>query len=144
MEETPANICGGKVREIAGRDSAVVLGAGVASILHTVRMATIAHAGASGIFVEPEPLGVPDVALRADLDGVPSFATLILLFKGVDLEGVFCRPRGVGAALEGVRPPALVGVVWADAVREGVPGADPLADRLIPLELAVRDRSKKE
>ena len=77
-----------------------------------MRIAVIAHAGASGITVEAErPLG-RDMGFRTDLDGVPSLATLTLLFKGVDLEGVFCKPRGVGAAFEGVRPlaVALVGV----------------------------------
>lgn len=91
----------------------VVRGAGVESVLHTVRIAVIAHAGASGMTVEAErPLGRA-MGFRTDLVGVPSLATLTLLFKGVDLEGVFCKPRGVGAAFEGVRPPtvALAGVV---------------------------------
>jgi hypothetical protein len=33
----------------------------------------------------------------ADFEGLSSrFAVLILRFKGVDFEGVFCSPRGVG------------------------------------------------
>lgn len=73
-------------------------------------------------------------------------ATLTLRFKGVDLEGVFWRPRGVGAALEGVFALAVVflGVVCAEAVREGVPETEPLADRLRPAELAERERSRYE
>lgn len=92
-----------------------VRGAGVESVLHTVRIAVIAHAGASGIIVEPaSPLGRSWKVFRADFDGDPSLlATLTLRFKGVDLEGVFWRPRGVGAAFEGVllAAAALVGVV---------------------------------
>jgi hypothetical protein len=46
------------------------------------------------------PLGCLGATLRADFDGEPSlFATLTLRFNGVDLDGVFWRPRGVGAAL---------------------------------------------
>lgn len=72
---------------------------------------------------------------------------LILRFKGVDFEGVFCSPRGVGAtALEGVFLAAapFVGVVCAEPAREGVPGTDTLAERLIPVELELRDRSRYE
>ena len=72
---------------------------------------------------------------------------LILRFKGVDLEGVFCSPRGVGAtALEGVSlaVPPFVGVVCVEPAREGVPGTDPLVERLRPAELDVRDRSRYE
>ncbi|GAI67170.1 unnamed protein product [marine sediment metagenome] len=80
---------------------------------------------------------------RADLEGEPSpAATLILRFKGVDLEGVFWRPRGVGAAFEGVFLAVLVGVVCAELLRVGVP--DTLAERLIPAELVPRDRSRYE
>lgn len=72
-------------------------------------------------------------------------ATLTLRFKGVDLEGLFWRPRGVGTALEGVFALAvLIGVVCAEAVREGVPETEPLADRLRPAELAERERSRYE
>lgn len=69
-------------------------------------------------------------------------ATLTLLFKGVDLEGVFWSPRGVGAALEGLflTADALLGVVFAE--RGGVPETEPLAERLTPAELAERDRSR--
>lgn len=124
----------------------VVRGAGVESVLHTVRMAVMAQAGASGILVEgARPFGrLRD--FRTDFEGVPSLATLTLLFKGVDFEGVFCSARGVGAAFEGVLPPtnALVGVVCAEAVRAGVPATEPLADRLMPVELDERDRSRYE
>lgn len=69
----------------------VVRGAGVASVLQIVRIAVIAHAGASGIIVEVViPLGCAENDFFADFDGVPSLlATLTLLFRGVDLEGVF-------------------------------------------------------
>ena len=148
MDETPANICGGKVREIGGRDQVFVRGAGVESVLHTVRIAVITQAGASVMIVELDsPLGRPGVHFRADLEGEARwFATLTLLFKGVDLDGVFCRPRGVGAAFEGVFPipENLVGVVGAEPVRDGVPETEPLAERLTPAELEVRDRSKNE
>jgi hypothetical protein len=121
----------------------VVRGAGVESVLQTVRIAVITHAGASGMIVELEsPLGLSGAALRADFDGEPSlFATLTLRFNGVDLDGVFWRPRGVGAALEGVFP-VLVGVVCVEPALEGVPGIEPLAERLIPAELAERELSR--
>lgn len=75
-------------------------GAGVDNVLHTVRIAAMAHAGASGMIVELErPFGRLDVGFRADLEGDPSsLETLRLRFKGVDFEGVCWRPRGVGAA----------------------------------------------
>lgn len=66
----------------------------------------------------------------------------MLRFKGVDFEGVFCSPRGVGAtALEGVFL-ALVGVVVAELVREGDPATDTLADLLMLAELVAKDRSR--
>jgi hypothetical protein len=87
-------------------------------------------------------------AFLAVLEGLSStLAVLMLRFKGVDLEGVFCSPRGVGAtALEGVFLVAapFVGVVCAEPAREGVPGTDTLAERLILAELAARDRSRYE
>lgn len=93
------------------------------------------------------PFGRDTVDLRADLEGDASvLATLTLLFNGVDFEGVFCRPRGVGAGFEGVLRTVepLVGVVCAEAVRDGVPETEPLAERLTPLELAVSDLSRYE
>lgn len=58
IDETPAKICGGRVREIGGRDHVLVRGAGVESVLHTVRIESMTHAGASGMIVELErPLG---------------------------------------------------------------------------------------
>lgn len=146
MDETPANIWGGKVLEIGGRDQVFVRGAGVESVLHTVRIAVITQAGASGIIVDVDnPLGRPGVDIRADLEGDARWlAALTLLFKGVDLDGVFCRPRNVGAAFEGVssNPDALVGVVCAEPARDGVP--ETLAERLIPVALGARDWSKYE
>lgn len=66
-------------------------GAGVESVLQTVRIAVITHAGASGMIVELESsLDCAGTILRADLDGDTSlFATLTLRFNGVDLDGVF-------------------------------------------------------
>lgn len=64
-----------------------------------------------------EPAGPRDRSpkdFRADFDGEPRLcATLTLRFRGVDLEGVFWRPRAVGTVLEGVFPvtAAFVGVV---------------------------------
>jgi hypothetical protein len=93
-------------------------------------------------------LGRESVVFLADFEGLSRrFAVLILRFKGVDFEGVFCSPRGVGAtALEGVFLDAapFVGVVCAELAREGVPGADPFVERLRPAELAARDRSRYE
>lgn len=113
--------------------------------MQIVRIAVIAHAGASGIIVDfVIPLGSAAKDFLADFDGELSLlATLTLLFSGVDLEGVFWRPRGVGAALLGdrVRAEALVGVVCPDAARDGEPATDPLAERFIPVELAERDLS---
>lgn len=118
-------------------------GAGVESVLQTVRIAVITHAGASGMIVELDsPLDCAETTLRADLDGDPSlFATLTLRFNGVDLDGVFWRPRGVGATLDGVFP-VLVGVVCVEPALDGVPGTEPLAERLMPTELAERDLSR--
>jgi hypothetical protein len=79
-------------------------------------MAVITQAGASGMTVDPvTSLGLAELTFRADFEGLSRrFAVLMLRFNGVDFEGVFCRPRGVGAAvLEGVFL-GLVGVVFAD------------------------------
>lgn len=46
-------MCGGRVLEIGGLDQVFVRGAGVDKILHTVLMAVITQAGASGIMVDP-------------------------------------------------------------------------------------------
>lgn len=68
----------------------------------------------------------------------------MLRFNGVDFEGVFCSPRGVGAtALAGLSL-AFVGVVLAELTRDGDPATDTLPDRLTLAELAVRDRSRYE
>lgn len=126
-----------------------VRGAGVERILHTVRMAVITQAGASGMMVDPWISFVRGtVAFLAVFEGLSSlFAVLILRFKGVDFEGVFCSPRGVGAtALEAVFLAAVpfVGVVCVELARDGVPGTDPLAEGFRPVELDVRDRSRYE
>lgn len=69
---------------------------------------------------------------------------LMLRFNGVDFDGVFCSPRGVGAtALEGVFL-GLVGVVCVEPALDGDPTTDTLADRLTLAELAARDRSRYE
>lgn len=140
---------GGSVLEIGGLDQVFVRGAGVERILHTVRIAVITQAGASGMMVDPcVSFGWGAVAFLADFEGLSSrFAVLILRFKGVDFEGVFCSPRGVGAtALEGVflAVAPFVGVVCVEPAREGVPGTDPLAERLRPVELGMSDRSRYE
>lgn len=131
---------------MGGRDQVFVRGAGVESILHTVRMAVITHSGASGMMVEPiASLRRGVASFLAVLEGLSRlFAILMLRFKGVDFEGVFWRPRGVGAtALEGVFL-TLVGVVCVEPAREGDPATDTLADRLRLAELAARDRSRYE
>jgi hypothetical protein len=107
-------------------------------------MAVITQAGASGMTVDPiTSLGRADVIFLADFEGLSRrFAVLMLRFRGVDFEGVFCSPRGVGAtALEGVFL-ALVGVVVAELVREGDPATDTLADLLMLAELVAKDRSR--
>jgi hypothetical protein len=147
MEETPEKICGGKVLEIGGRDHEFVRGAGVDRILHTVRMAVITQAGASGMLVDLiRSMGRDVEDFFANFEGLARlFAVLILLFSGVDFEGECWSPRGVGATifvglfLAGV---PFVGVVCVEPARDGVPGAEPLTERLRPAELAVRDRSR--
>lgn len=143
----PAKICGGKVFEIGGRDHMLVLGAGVESVLHTVRTESITHPGASGIIVEPgRPLGrirSKRSGVGRDGDAVPENSR----FNGVDLPGVCCSPRGVGTGFDGVLVvvvlDSFVGVDGTDPEREGVPGADPLADRLTDAVLDARDLSRK-
>jgi hypothetical protein len=68
-----------------------------------------------------------------------------VVFNGVGLVGVFCRPRGVAAAVfEGVRVilASFVGVAGPEADRDGVPGVDKLPERLGPAMLVERDRSR--
>lgn len=146
----PANICGGNVLEIGGRDQVLVLGAGVESVLHTVRMEAMAHPGASGTIVElGSPLGL---IFFSTLCGVRvregESTVLTALFNGVGLLGVFWSPRGVPgtADFEGVRASVVlsfVGVDGFDSPRVGVPGAEPLAERLTAAVLELRDRSRK-
>lgn len=148
IDETPAKTCGGRVREIGGRDQVLVRGAGVERVLHTVRMEFITQAGASGMTEAPEmPLGRKLAKVRGvrEVDGLSG--RVVDLFKGVDLVGVFWRPRGVAAAaLDGVRVglDSLVGVDGVEPVREGVPGTEPLAERFVPAVLDDRERSRKE
>lgn len=145
IDDTPAKICGGNVFDIGGRDHVLVRGAGVDSILHTVRIEVIAQPGASGIIVELErPLG----RIFSDLCGVGREGEVVLLmdrFSGVDLLGVFWSPRGVVVGFDGVRVvlDSFVGVDGPDPERVGVPGAEPLADRLTDVVLDVKDRSRK-
>ena len=54
MVDTPAKICGGRVLEIGGRDQVLMRGAGVESVLQTVRIEVMTQAGASGMMVEAE------------------------------------------------------------------------------------------
>lgn len=148
-DETPEKICGGRVLEIGGLDQVFVRGAGVERILHTVRMAVITQAGASGTIVDSwVSLIRVTVAFLADFVGLSRrLAVLILRFNGVGFDGVFCSPRGVSAiALEGVflTIAPFVGVVGAEPARDGVPGTEALADRLILAELAASDRSRYE
>ena len=49
IDEIPAKMCGASVLEITGRENEFVSGAGVESVLQTVRMFVITHAGASVI-----------------------------------------------------------------------------------------------
>ena len=125
----------------------LVLGAGVESVLHTVRTESITHPGASGIIVEPgRPLGrirSKRCGVGRDGDPVPENSR----FNGVDLLGVCWSPRGVGTGFDGVRVVVVLGsFVGVDGTvpeREGVPGAEPLADRLTGVVLDARDRSRK-
>lgn len=124
----------------------LVLGAGVDNVLHAVRIESMTHAGASGIFIEPErPLGRTRSKRGVGRDGnaVPSISR----FKGVDLLGVCGNPRGVGIGFVGdlaVVLAFLVGVDGTDPEREGVPDAEPLAERFTSAELDARDLSRNE
>ena len=148
MDETPAKTCGGSVRDIGGLDQVLVRGAGVESVLQMLRMEFITQAGASGIIEAPEiPLGRKLVNVRGVREAEGLSGRVVDRFKGVDLLGVFWRPRGVAvAALDGVRVgrDSFVGVDGVEPAREGVPGAEPLAGRFVPAVLGVRERSRKE
>lgn len=90
------------------------------------------------------PLG----RIFSDLCGVGREGESVLLiarFSGVDLLGLFWSPRGVAVGFDGVRVvlDSFVGVDGADPERVGVPGAEPLVDRLIEFVLDVKDRSRK-
>lgn len=147
MDDTPAKIWGGSILEIGGRDHALVRGAGVERALHTVRMFVITHPEASGIIVEDErPFGRIIPVFCADCGyAVCLGAPLAVLFRGVDLLGVFWSPRGVVAfPLEGVRSNSFLGVDGLDVAREGVPGTEPgpPTERFISAMLLVSDRSR--
>lgn len=125
-------MCGGGDLEIGGRDQELTLGVGVESVLQTVLMFVITHAGASGI---------------ADIAAGRSFARsrrgfdvclgvqLAVLLTGVCLLGVW--DDGLGVALEGVESPK--------AARRGVPGADPdpPLGPFTSFRLLFSDRSRK-
>ena len=90
------------------------------------------------------PLG----RIFSDICGVGREGEAVLLmarFSGVDLLGVFSSPRGVAVGLDGVRVvlDSFVGVDGPDPECVGVPGAEPLAERLIDVVLEVKDRSRK-
>lgn len=87
-DETPAKICGGRVLEIGGREKVFVRGAGVDSVLQTVRIEAITQAGASGID------DVDERPLRRSLGD--------LLRWGVPLALLGVRVRFNGVALLGV------------------------------------------
>lgn len=152
MEDTPAKICGGRVREIGGRDHVLMRGAGVESVLQTVRMEVITQLGASGMIVEPERPFARNLGIfwgRGDGEGLSLSVCERARLRGVDFVGVFCwwccccccSPRGVAVAavFDGVLCVPFLGVDGADPARDGVPGAEALA-REIPVD---RDRSRK-
>lgn len=150
MEDTPAKICGGRVREIGGRDHVLMRGAGVESVLQTVRMEVITQLGASGMMVEPERPFARNLGIfwgRGDGEGLSLSVCERARLRGVDFVGVFCWccwcciPRGVAVAavFDGVLCVPFLGVDGADPARDGVPGAEALA-REIPVD---RDRSRK-
>lgn len=150
MEDAPVNICGGNVLEIGGRDQVLVLGAGVDSVLHTVRMEAITHPGASGTIVEPgRPLGLTIFSVLCGVRVREGESTLLIaLFNGVGLLGVFLSPCGVPgtADFDGVRASVVLSFVGVDGfgpARIGVPGAEVLAERLTDVVLEPRDRSRK-
>lgn len=129
-------------------------GAGVESVLQTVRMEVITQLGASGMMVEPERPFVRNLGIfwgRGDGEGLSASVCESARLRGVDFVGVFCWcnccwcccciPRGVAVAVvfDGVLCVPFLGVEGADPARDGVPGAEALA-RAFPVE---RDRSRK-
>lgn len=146
-DETPAKMCGGRVFDIGGLEKEFVLGAGVERVLHTVRIESITHPGASGIDVEAErPFGrsLGDLRRESGAGALP----LSVRFSGVALLGVF-RGLGVEVCFEGVvfvavAPVRFDGVVegpYAD--REGVPVTELLPERLAAT-FVDSERSRKE
>lgn len=138
-------MCGGRVFETDGRENVFVRGAGVERVLHTVRMESMAHAGASGMAVEGgRPLGRILGDFRCE-SGVGAW--LRLLFSGVDFVGVlFCGRWRVGVGLVGVDCGAgecFGGVAGVCLARDGVPGAEALPERLVAAVFADRERSRK-
>lgn len=96
IDETPAKIWGGKVCDIGGRDHRLIRGAGVAIVLHTVRIDGMTQVGASGIFCQALLISVSDC-----------FVPCVRVFDGVPLDGVLWTVRGAAD---------LVGVFAADVV----------------------------
>jgi len=150
IDDTPAKMCGGRVLEIGGRDHVLIRGAGVASVLHTVRMAGITHAGASLIDVD-DALEIPrgpvnkSALTTADREGVVGAPSRVLL-AGVDFVGVSWSVRGVfeGVCCADADANPFVGdvVVTEEEARVGVPGREPVAERLVGRVLCVRIRSR--
>jgi uncharacterized protein YjbI with pentapeptide repeats len=84
-------MCGGRVLETGGRDSKLIRGAGVDSVLHTVRTEGITQSAASLMIYEVCRGSSLNRARFTDavFDGVPlarSFNKLLL--RGVDFDGV--------------------------------------------------------
>lgn len=128
----------------------LVLGAGVESVLHTIRIEVITHPGASGTIVEPgRPLSLIFFSAFCGVCIREGELTLVIaLFNGVGLLGVFWSPRGVPGTtdFDGVRASVVlsfVGVDGFDPARIGAPGAEPLAERLTAAVLEPKDRSRK-
>lgn len=130
MDETPAKICGGSVFEIGGLEKEFVLGAGVESVLHRVRMEFITQPGASGMDVESRrPLGRSLGDFRRE-SGVGALL-LRVRFSGVVLLGVVFG-RGVGVCFAGVVFVVGVVPVCFDGV---VDGPYPARDGVAVMEL---------
>lgn len=114
------NICGGRVLETGGRDNKLIRGAGVDSVLHTVRTEGITHSGASLMICEDCKGSSLNRARFIDvvLEGVPSARSFnTLLLRGVDFDGVLFWSGLADADLDGVAAVSFLGVV---ADRDGV------------------------
>jgi hypothetical protein len=122
-------------------------GAGVDSVLQTVRMEGITHTAASLMIVDSDkPLRrgfLRDGFLNSEEEVFDPLRADLL--RGVDLLGVFWSVRGV-AVFDGVRAAAepFVGVVVVEEGRVGVPEAEPRAERRVDIVLLVSDLSRNE